>query len=274
MQRRAPSLQIEHFERLIDIFEKQTNFNDDLPSLVQLEQALVKHAKGLTTKENVEQAFGYWRQERVRNKQPFLRLFWRKPNREDSNSNLVFRSRTLEKMNLRKKVKNEQDSYVKARELRAELCAYRCIVEKLVRREILKGYVTKLDFAEFRERNHTFTAEESRQLQRDEAALRPRLPENLRPNHADEQLVSPPPPLRPEPPVEPPVKKPPKEKELRAPPPEPVEPPQPIEPIRNRESERVLCSNYITEITKLLSHVGDFGSVSKNHQHSCAHPFS
>ena len=92
------------------------------------EPALAKHAKGVATREQAEAAYSFWFQERTRTKQSFLRAFWRKPNREDSNSNLVFRSRTAEKMNLRKKAKNEQDSYAKARDLRAELCAQRSLV--------------------------------------------------------------------------------------------------------------------------------------------------
>jgi hypothetical protein len=43
----------------------------------------------------------------------FLRRFWTRWQMDDNDVNAIFRSRQVEKMKLRKKIRNENDSYVK-----------------------------------------------------------------------------------------------------------------------------------------------------------------
>lgn len=60
----------------------------------------------------------YWKDEREKRKRSFMRIFWEKPDFDDSDPFSAFRKRQKNRMNLRKKTKYEMESYRKMFEIR------------------------------------------------------------------------------------------------------------------------------------------------------------
>lgn len=110
----------------------------------------------LTTKKPVTDGqfktiYAAWISMRKKNNNPLLRCYWRKPDQNDNSPNASFRSRVADKMQTRRKNKNDSSNYMKLKLLSKEIFAGRCLIAKVMEREKLKLALLDLDYMELKQ---------------------------------------------------------------------------------------------------------------------------
>lgn len=92
--------------------------------------------------------YNAWVSLRKKRGNAIMRIFWRKPDPNDSSATASFRSRVPEKMQTRRKNKNDQSNYMKLKILRKEIYNGRQLLWDVKRREKLKMAQLDLDYYE------------------------------------------------------------------------------------------------------------------------------
>jgi hypothetical protein len=99
----------------------------------------------------IKAIYSAWVSLRKKHNNPLMRIFWRKPDPNDNSPNASFRSRVAEKMQTRRKNKNDNSNYMKLKLLSKEIFAGRTIIGKVMEREKLKLAMLDLDYFELRQ---------------------------------------------------------------------------------------------------------------------------
>lgn len=95
--------------------------------------------------------YNAWIHLRKKTGNALLRMFWKKPDPNDNSPTASFRSRVAEKMQTRRKNKNDQSSYLKLKLLRKEIYAGRQLLGDLMKREKLKMAIVDVSYMELKQ---------------------------------------------------------------------------------------------------------------------------
>ena len=141
-------------EECFDKMEKLTG-KGETPSMDECKHTILNQ-KLLTqprppTDPQIRAIYSAWIAQRKKHNNPLLRIFWRKPDPNDNSPNASFRSRVAEKMQTRRKNKNDNSNYMKLKLLSKEVFAGRTLVGKVMEREKLKLAQLDLDYLELRQ---------------------------------------------------------------------------------------------------------------------------
>jgi hypothetical protein len=80
-----------------------------------------------------------------------MRQFWRKPDPNDNSPTASFRSRVPDRIQTRRKHKNDQNNYMKLKLLRKEIYSGRQLIQDVLKREKLKSAQIDLEYMEYKQ---------------------------------------------------------------------------------------------------------------------------
>lgn len=187
-------------EELIDRFEKVTDKGEILP-LEKYKESLKKFpliTKGkLPSDAMVKAIYHSWVGLRKKAGNALMRIFMKKPDLNDNSPIASFRSRIPEKMQTRRKNKNDKNNYMKLKLLRKEIFCGRSLIIDVMKREKLKMTSIELDFMEIKqkieeEKNPSYQNPEFREFIQNEEErmmidLLPEMVEPFRPEEEEEE---------------------------------------------------------------------------------------
>lgn len=118
-------------EEMFDKFEKFTG-KGEIQSLDAMKSVL-SHLPMITKKNfphdaQLKSLYNGWLAARKKNGNALMRIFWKKPDQNDNSPIASFRSRVTEKIQTRRKNKNDQANYLKLQALREEIVSGRNIL--------------------------------------------------------------------------------------------------------------------------------------------------
>lgn len=122
--------------------ERCRNFLRDIPLKTQPKFPSDTHFKAM---------YNAWVHLRKKHGNSLIRIFWKKPDPNDNTPCASFRSRVAEKMQTRRKNKNDKSNYMKLKLLRKEIFAGRQLLGEVMKREKMKCALLDLDFMELRQ---------------------------------------------------------------------------------------------------------------------------
>lgn len=183
-------------EEMFDKFEKQTakgeiqpmdkykQFTATLPLLTKSKPPTDAQFKAI---------YNAWVHLRKKAGNALLRMFYRKPDPNDNSPTASFRSRVPEKMQTRRKNKNDQSNYMKLKILRREIYAGRQLLADVMKREKLKMAQLDLDYYELKQMlkekmDPTYQCPEFKEfIQNEDERVAVELPKELAPQYRPEE---------------------------------------------------------------------------------------
>jgi hypothetical protein len=140
-------------EEVIDKFEKLAGKEEVKPldKCKEFIQTLQLKSKTKLQDNLLKAIYSAWFSMRKKNGNPLMRMFWRKPDPNDNSPNASFRSRVAEKMQTRRKNKNDNSNFMKLKLLRKEIFAGRTLVGMVMQREKSKLAQLDLDYMEIKQ---------------------------------------------------------------------------------------------------------------------------
>jgi hypothetical protein len=186
-------------EEMIDKLEKFTEKGE----VQQLERCrdfvkqlvLLSKAK-FPTDAQFRAIYNAWVSLRKKRGNAIMRIFWRKPDPNDSSATASFRSRVPEKMQTRRKNKNDQSNYMKLKILRKEIYNGRQLLWDVKKREKLKMAQIELDYCELKQKlrektQPSYQCDEFKDFLKNEDKIHPEmstdLAEQFRPEEEEEE---------------------------------------------------------------------------------------